>query len=106
MNKVLSDFYELATNPKVNFSELGKSVEGCRHEMEKAAELAESVILAKMPEKDAVTTMLLVQKFVAATCSANGNTGILLAEMDGSLQAYTHTVILATIGLLMDEEVL
>lgn len=104
MNKLLSGFYDSVKSGEV---ELGDGqVDECITEMDRLFDLAKSTILEKMPEGDVVKTMLIVQKFVSGIGASQGKAGILMAEMDGSLQGYTHTVVLTTIGLLMDEEVL
>lgn len=76
-----------------------------------ASTLAKDIVLKKMTEKDFVQFMEAVAKVTVFTGAANnegdaGGVGMLVALMSGDLQGYTHSVILATIGALINEEIL
>lgn len=72
---------------------------------------AQEIILKKMTEKQFAEFMNSVAKITTFTCISNGvsngkGVGLMMAIMSGELQGYTHSVILATIGALINEEIL
>lgn len=76
-------------------------------ELDHASEIAKNLILEKMDEKDFVKFLSIVQKLTSAIgISVENHSSLLFAEMDGALQGYTHTVVLAAIGTLIEEEIL
>lgn len=75
-------------------------------ELEKQSGAAQDVILSAISEKELVRLMLMIQKTTVSAVLMNGRFSILQTDSDGSLQAYTHSVVLAVIGLLMAEEIL
>lgn len=74
--------------------------------LEQNALQAKSVLLAKMTEKDLVEAMFAVQSIVVAAIAANGDESLIEAQIKGTLQPYTHTLILTFLGILMEEEVI
>lgn len=70
------------------------------------AEKAKEIILAKISEKTFVELARVVQNGTLTALASAGDFELLDAHMSGVLKGYTHTVILATIGILIEEEVL
>lgn len=70
------------------------------------AQQAKEIITAKMPERDLVEFFETVQKVTVFGAAANGDFGMMMAMASGELTSYTHSVILATIGALINEEIL
>jgi len=87
-------------------ADLRNKLTGNMKEFERFAKLAQDVVLERISEKDFVRFMLMVQRAVSAMIITEGREGLLLAELEGSLQGYTHTVALAIIGALIEDEVL
>jgi hypothetical protein len=76
-------------------------------EMRKCSAEAENLLTRSVSEEDLVVLMLMVQKSVTAVMMANGKgMSILMADAADELQSYTQTVILTTIGLLVQDEIL
>ena len=74
-------------------------------ELKKDAEVARDVILAGMPEERFVKLVAMIQKISVVLGLGNG-TLVARADISNELQSYTHTVVLATIGALIEDEVL
>lgn len=75
-------------------------------EIEKNCETAKKVILESLSEGDFVKFVLMTQKILSTMSIMRGEQAILLAELEGSLQPYTQTVVLAVIGAFIEEEIL
>jgi len=75
-------------------------------ELNSACDLATKTVLEKIDEKRMVMLMLMIQKVTASVAAVKGSQNIILAELSGELQTYTHTVIMATIGMLIGDEIL
>ena len=75
-------------------------------ELENDAETAKNTIISKISEEELVKLMLMIQKCVVTVSAIQGDSAILLADIQGELQAYTHTVVLSVIGVLIEDEVL
>lgn len=75
-------------------------------ELNNHSEVSKNVVLSVMSEEEFVHLMLMVQKMVVAAMAMNGEFSIMQADLDRSLQEYTHTVVLSVIGLLISEEIL
>ena len=87
--------------------EMMQKIAGVREELSSCANLASETVLSRLSEGDFVKLMLMVQKSTIAALAADGHFALVQADMmSKELQAYTHFVILATIGLLIQEEVL
>ena len=70
-------------------------------------DLAESVLKERIPEEKLVKFILMLQKMSVSYVAGNGKgSSLVICDMCGELQSYTHTVILATIGALIREEIL
>jgi hypothetical protein len=74
-------------------------------DFERLSSMARDFLLERMEEKDFVRFMLVVQKAVLASMLSEGDFSLLLADQ-GSLQPYTHTVVLTVIGALIEDEIL
>jgi hypothetical protein len=77
-----------------------------RDEMEKASNDAQKFVLERISEGDFVKLLAAIEKIVVAEGVAGGETSLLLCEMKNELQAYTHSVVLTAIGLLIQDEIL
>jgi hypothetical protein len=87
--------------------DMTQKIAGARKELSKCADLASETVLSRLSEGDFVRLMLMVQKSTIAALIADGHFTLAQADMaSDELQAYTHSVILATIGLLIQEEIL
>lgn len=87
--------------------EMTQKIADVREELSKCADLASETVLSRLSEGDFVKLMLMVQKSTIAALAADGYFTLVQADMASKeLQAYTHSVILATIGLLIQEEIL
>lgn len=86
--------------------EMSQKIAKIRVELSDCADTAEKTVLSRLDEGDFVKLMAMVQKTTVATLAAEGSFGIVQLDLSGELQAYTHSVILATIGLLIQGEVL
>src|SRR5687767_12343116 len=71
-----------------------------------SAEQAREIIMAKMPEKDYVDFLQTLQKITTFSSAMRGEFSLTMAMASGELTGYTHSVILATIGALINEEIL
>lgn len=68
---------------------------------------ARDIILKRMTEKEFAQFMNSISKITVFAALANEEgVGLMVSMATGELQAYTHSVILATIGALINEEVL
>ena len=67
----------------------------------------EKLILSKMNEEDFARAVNEVGNLIISSMCSEGY-GVLLAlsRKDGSMQVYTHTVVLTVLAMLMDEEVI
>ena len=74
-------------------------------EIKKDAEVARITVLANMPEERFVKLLAMIQKMSVALGLDNG-TLVAKADISNELQGYTHTVVLAVIGALIEDEVL
>ena len=73
----------------------------------KGTDMSKEVISNKISEERIVKIMRCVQKMtVFAAVTSGEGTSLLIPMASGELEGYTHTVILATIGILIEEEVL
>lgn len=79
---------------------------GQRDEFNRLANLAQGVLKERITEKELVRYMLGVQKTSVAALMSSGDMSIFAADADGSLNAYTHTVVLTVIGALIEDEIL
>ena len=86
--------------------EMAESVYSLVGELRDDTEVATSTILASMTEEQFVKLLLMIQKMSVSLGVAEGETQVLKADMSGELQGYTHTVVLAVIGELIQDEVL
>lgn len=75
-------------------------------EFERAAENAKNIILGSIDEREFVKLMMMAQKITVSAGLLDGNRQTFLADMSGELQGYTHTVVLAVIGALIEDEIL
>lgn len=87
-------------------NEMTERTSALREELFLSSEKAASIITSKLDEGDFVKLMAMIQKSVVAELATKGCTGMLRADMGNELQMYTHSVILATIGLLIQDEIL
>ena len=77
------------------------------NEFSECADLAQDILKKSVAEKDLVVLMLAIQKAIVASKNADGGGATLfMADLAGDLQSYTHTVILTTIGVLIQDEIL
>ena len=75
-------------------------------EFRRLADLAQKVLEERITEKELVRYLLGVQKTSVAALMSQGKMSIFAADADGSLNAYTHTVVLTVIGALIEDEIL
>lgn len=69
--------------------------------------LSKDVVLSRISEKKMVKIMRVLQRMTVFAAASDGEGMTLIAPMvSGELDGYTHSVILATIGVLIKEEVL
>lgn len=69
--------------------------------------LSKDVVLSRISEKKMVQIMRVIQRMTVFAAASDGEGMTLIAPMvSGELDGYTHSVILATIGVLIKEEVL
>lgn len=71
-----------------------------------AAEYGRDLILKRMDEKEFVRLLMVQQGLLVAFSASEGQIGIFAADKEGSLQGYTHSIILSTIAMLIEEGVL
>lgn len=74
-------------------------------EMEKNTGVAQEEILSRITEEEFVKFMLMVQKMTIVSAVSEGKPELAMVR-DSSLQSYTHSVVLAVIGALIEEEIL
>jgi hypothetical protein len=86
--------------------DLSSKVSVALDKLEASSEIAKSLLTDRMTEEKIVLFFLMVQKMASTLALQNGDNSIMLAEMSGELQAYTHTVILSAIGTLIADEIL
>lgn len=68
---------------------------------------AKDIICKRLTEKEFAEFMNSVSKITVFAAVANeGGMGLMMSMISGELQGYTHSVILATIGALINEEIL
>lgn len=71
------------------------------------ADSGKSIVVEKLTEAKFSKTVAVLESALLAEMIANGQgKGILLEKMSGSLQAFSHTLILTMLGILADEEVI
>lgn len=110
--KELVDFVEkVKENPNIGTNdEIEKRVEQIDTVIGSLAETSEAardIILNRMTEREFAQFMNSISKItVFAAVATDGGIGLMMAMMSGELQGYTHSVILATIGTLINEEIL
>ena len=75
-------------------------------EFRRLADLAQKVLEERITEKELVRYLLGVQKTSVAALMSQGEMSIFAADADGSLNAYTHTIVLTVIGALIEDEIL
>ena len=75
-------------------------------EFRRLADSAQKVLEERITEKELVRYLLGVQKTSVAALMSQGEMSIFAADADGSLNAYTHTVVLTVIGALIEDEIL
>ena len=77
-----------------------------RNDIVRFCEVAKVALLASIGEKELVRFMSMIQKTAVVELTMNGDVSIIAADFEGALQPYTHTVILAAIGALIEDEIL
>lgn len=69
--------------------------------------LSKDAVLSRISEKKMVQIMRVVQKMTVFAAASDGEgMSLIIPMVSGELDRYTHSVILATIGVLIKEEVL
>lgn len=65
------------------------------------------IVLARMKEKDFVKFLRVSKTTLMTTMLSEGyGNGILMADFSGELDAFLHTIVLNTLGVLAEEEVI
>lgn len=73
----------------------------------KMSESGKEIVLSAVKEEDFVKIIDVIENMVLASIMTNGKgKGLLLEKMQGSLQGFSHTMILTILGILADEEVI
>lgn len=110
-SKSLNDLYNrvrrLSAAEAIEDEETSILISESIEELSSVSDIAKEIILGKISEKEFIRLMDMIQNITTATAVlTTGETGLLAANMDGSLQAYTHSVVLCVIGELIQDEVL
>ena len=75
-------------------------------ELSECAEVGKGMVLSKLDESQFVDMLNTMSGILASHNALNGKVAILLAQKEGSLQPFVHSVVLATLGILVEEGVL
>jgi len=71
------------------------------------SEMSKEIVLRKISEEKLVRLMRAVEKMVVFAMSVRGEgENLILPLASNELDGYTHSVVLATLGILINEEVL
>lgn len=99
----MENFLPDVENPNAKAKEISDTIDF----LVKATDISKEVILSKISEKKMVGLMRCIQKVTVFAAASSGEGMSLLTPMvSGELDGYTHSVIMATIGVLINEEVL
>lgn len=105
--KEILDFEERAINELLDDEEIEKYLNEVSEYLNQKAEEGKNIVTSKMSEERFVRLLREVKRAMMTSLLSN-DAGALLtfADMAGELTPYTHTIILSTLAILAEEEVI